>query len=37
MDVLQVNIPHGESLQAELDPTADRVPTTRTKTGGGGR
>lgn len=36
MDMLQVNIPHGESLVAQVDPTADKVGTTRIKTGGGG-
>jgi len=34
MDILQVNIPHGESLLAEIDPTSDKSGTARIKTGG---
>jgi hypothetical protein len=35
MDLLQVNLPNGESLMADIDPTEGK-PVTRLKSGGGG-
>lgn len=36
MDLLQVNLPNGESLMADNDPTEGRAPIQRIKSGGGG-
>lgn len=36
MDLLQVNIPNGESLMADIDPTEGRAGIQRVKAGGGG-
>jgi hypothetical protein len=35
-DLLQVNVPNGESLMADIDPTEQRPAITRVKSGGGG-
>lgn len=35
MDLLQVNIPNGESLMADIDPTEGKVGVSRVKGGGG--
>lgn len=36
MDLLQVNIPNGESLMADIDPTEGKAGVSRVKSGGGG-